>query len=191
RFMKSACPEVFKFGGVAVGDAAAIRTALAHVRRAAPNVVVVVSAMNGVTDVLLDAGQAALRRDTARCEETASEFESRHLALIDELLPSKRRAEDLREFIRGSVREMRSMMESIAVFDELTPRAQDALVARRGRAVARIFAAAAEEAGIAAVYVDATDVIVTERRLGAIWPNLPHCERAAKKKILPLLADGK
>src|SRR5258706_4990138 len=189
--MKQARPEVFKFGGVAVGNAEAIRVALAHVRRAAPNVAVVVSAINGVTDLLLDAGQAALRRDVARCDEAAAEFETRHMALVEELIASKRRAEELREVIREFVREMRSMMESVAVFDELTPRAQDALVARGERAVARIFAGAAEEAGIAAVYVDATEIIVTERRLGAIWPNLSKCERAAKKSILPLLADGK
>jgi aspartokinase/homoserine dehydrogenase 1 len=189
--MKPARPEVFKFGGVAVGNAEAIRIALAHVRQAAPNVAVVVSAMNGVTDLLLEAGQAALRRDTSLCEEIAAEFESRHLALVAELIASKRRGEELRDVIREFVRELRSMMESVAVFEELTSRAQDALVARGERAVARIFAAAAEEAGIATVYVDATDIIITERRLGAIWPNLPSCERAAKKKILPLLADGK
>src|SRR3954447_26804749 len=190
-FMKSARPEVFKFGGVAVGNAEAIRIAIAHVRRAAPNVAVVVSAMNGVTDLLLEAGQAALRRDKLLCEEIASEFASRHLVLVDELIASKRRGEELREVIRESVREMRSMMESVAVFSELTPHAQDALVARGERAVAKIFAAAAEETGIAAVYVDATEIIVTERRLGALWPNLPQCERAAKKKITPLLTEGK
>ncbi|MGA8809710.1 MAG: bifunctional aspartate kinase/homoserine dehydrogenase I [Thermoanaerobaculia bacterium] len=188
--MTSAHPEVFKFGGVAVGNAAAVRIAIAHVRRAAPNVVIVVSAMNGVTDLLLEGGQAALRRDNSLCEEIAAEFASRHIALVDDLIASKRRAEELRDVIREFARELRSMMESVAVFDELTPRAQDALVARGERAVARIFAAAVEEAGIGAVYVDATHIIVTERRLGAIWPNLAHCERAAKKKIIPLLADG-
>ncbi len=188
--MKSAHPEVFKFGGVAVGNAAAVRIAVAHVGRAAANVVVVVSAMNGVTDLLLEGGQAALRRDNSLCEEIAAEFASRHIALVDDLIASKRRAEELRDVIREFARELRSMMESVAVFDELTPRAQDALVARGERAVARIFAAAVEEAGIGAVYVDATHIIVTERRLGAIWPNLAHCERAAKKKIIPLLADG-
>src|SRR4051795_10570626 len=93
--MKPVRPEVFKFGGVAVGSAAAMRIAVAHVRRAAPNVAVVVSAMNGITDLLLDAGQAALRRDVARCEEAASEFQSRHLALVDELIATKRRGEEL------------------------------------------------------------------------------------------------
>jgi aspartokinase/homoserine dehydrogenase 1 len=187
--LKCAGPEVFKFGGVAVGNAEAIRIALAHVRRGAPNVAVIVSAMNGVTDLLLDAGQAALRRDVERCENAVSEFQSRHLALVGELIGARRSAEVI-GVIHESVHEMRSMLESISVLEELTPRAQDALVARGERAVARVFAAAAEEAGIDAIYVDALEIIHTERRLGTIWPNLPKCERAAKKKLLPLLADG-
>lgn len=189
--MKSPRPDVFKFGGVAVGNAEAIRIALGHVRRAGSNVAVVVSAMNGVTDLLLDAGQAALRRYLGRCEEAAAEFESRHLALVEELIASKRRAEELVNVIRDSAREMRSMMDSVSVLEELTPRALDALVARGERAVARIFAAAAQDAGIDAVYVDAVDIIQTERRLGTLWPNLAKCERAAKKHVLLLLAEGK
>src|SRR5205823_5459600 len=44
--------DVYKFGGVAVGSAEAIRVAAGHVKRAAPGVAVVVSAMNGITDLL-------------------------------------------------------------------------------------------------------------------------------------------
>lgn len=186
--MKQSRPEVFKFGGVAVGNADAIRVALAHVSRAAPGVAVVVSAMNGITDLLLEAGQAALRRDRARCDEAAAQVESRHRELVAELVASPDRADALNAIITESVRELRSMTESIAVLGELTPRAQDALVARGERLVAAIFATAAIEIGIDAVYVDATEVIQTERRLGTLWPNLLKCERAAKKNVVPLLA---
>ncbi|HKS24671.1 MAG TPA: bifunctional aspartate kinase/homoserine dehydrogenase I [Thermoanaerobaculia bacterium] len=182
-------PNVFKFGGVAVGSADAIRRAVVHVRAAAPNVAVVVSAMNGVTDLLLDAGQAALGGERARCEAAVAEFETRHFALIDEVIGGRDAAERLRETIGAAAHEMRSMTESIAVLRELTPRTQDALVARGERAVAAIFAAALEESGIAAAYIDATEIIHTERRFGALWPDLGACERHAKKTILPLLAN--
>jgi aspartokinase/homoserine dehydrogenase 1 len=188
--MKQSRPEVFKFGGVAVGNADAIRVALAHVSRAAPGVAVVVSAMNGITDLLLEAGQAALRRDRARCDDAAAQVESRHRTLVAELVATPDRANALNAVITESVRELRSMTESIAVLGELTPRAQDALVARGERLVAAIFAIAAIEIGIDAVFVDATEVIQTERRLGTLWPNLLKCERAAKKNVLPLLAAG-
>jgi bifunctional aspartokinase / homoserine dehydrogenase 1 len=189
--MKNPRPEVYKFGGVAVGSAAAIRAAVAHVRRVAPNVAVVVSAMNGVTDLILDAAQAGLRGDRARWEAASAEFEARHVAMIGELISSKSRAKALREQIAEWAREMRAMTESIAVLAELTPRAQDALVARGERAVAMIFTAALEESGIDAEYVEALDVIHTEKRTGALWPDLPKCERAAKKLVVPLLRAGK
>src|SRR5204863_2167025 len=79
--------------------------------------------------------------------------------------------------------------ESIAVLKELTTRTEDALAARGERAVAEVFTAALEENGIAAAYVDAVDVIHTERRFGALWPDLGACERAARKVIAPLLAN--
>src|SRR5207248_11248142 len=101
-------PQVFKFGGVAVGSADAIRRAVAHVRAAAPNVAVVVSAMNGVTDLLLDAGQAALRGDRERCAAAVAAFESRHFDLIGELIAAPAAAERLRRLIAASAQEMTS-----------------------------------------------------------------------------------
>lgn len=189
--MKPSRPEVFKFGGVAVGNADAIRVALAHVKRAAPGVAVIVSAMDGITDLLLEAGQAALRRDRARCEDVAAQFEWRHRSLVAELVSSPDSAVALGDIIAESVRELRSMTESIAVLGELTQRAQDALVARGERLVAVIFAMAATEVEIDAVFVDSVEVIYAEPRLGTLWPNLIKCERAAKKHIMPLLAAGK
>ena len=180
-------PQVFKFGGVAVGSADAIRRAVVHVRGAAPNVAVVVSAMNGVTDLLLDAGQAALRGDRARCDAAVAEFESRHLDLIAELIRSRESAVRLTATIAAFAHEMRSMTESIAVLRELTTRTQDALVARGERAVAEVFTCALEESGTAAKYVDAVDIIHTERRFGAVWPDLAACERAAAQTLVPLL----
>src|ERR1043166_1001274 len=102
-------PEFFKFGGVAVGSADAIRRAVGHVRAAAPNVAVTVSAMNGVTDLLLDAGQAALRGDRERCDAAVARFESRHLDLIGELIESRDKSERLRRGIAPPAPQKRPM----------------------------------------------------------------------------------
>src|SRR3954454_23275267 len=95
--------EVYKFGGVAVGSADAIRTALAHVRRGMgqpkTTIAAVVSAMNGVTDLLLDAAHAALRGDREKAAEAARKFFERHDALIPELITHRERADGLRAFL--------------------------------------------------------------------------------------------
>jgi bifunctional aspartokinase / homoserine dehydrogenase 1 len=183
--------EVFKFGGVAVGSAEAIRTAAAHVKRAAPRVAAVVSAANGVTDLLLEAGQAALRGDRTAYETAAKRFEARHYEIIDAVISTKSRAQQLRDVIAGAAHELRSMADSIAVLRELTPRANDALVARGERVLARIFAGLLADEGVASEYVDATEIITAERRLGSLWPNFQRCERNAKKRIVPLIDSGR
>ena len=183
--------DVFKFGGVAVGSAEAILAAATHVKRAAPHVAAVVSAANGVTDMLLEAGQAALRGDRVAFISAAKRFEVRHYELIAGVLDKRTRVDELRAVVAESAHEMRSMCESISVLRELTPRAQDALVARGERLLAQIFTAVLAEQGIDAQYVDATEIIQTERRLGSLWPKFAACERAAKKHVLPVLEDGR
>jgi aspartokinase/homoserine dehydrogenase 1 len=146
--------------------------------------------MNGVTDLLLGAAAAAVRGDRAAFAEASGAFEARHLALVADLMSDKVRESDLRSMILASANELRSMTASIAVLRELTPRAQDNVVARGERVLARIFAGFAKQEGLDVEYVDSPSVIFTMRRLGSLWPDFPKCERAAKKHILPLLDRG-
>ena len=183
--------HVYKFGGVAVGSPEAIRAAAGHVKRAAPNVAAVVSAANGVTDLLLEAGQAALRGDRIGYITNAKRFENRHYELIDAVITTKSRAQQLRNLVADAAQEMRSMCDSVAVLRELTTRATDALVARGERTLAQIFAVFLTDQGVATEFVEASDIILTERRLGSLWPNFTRCERSAKKIIVPLIEGGR
>jgi aspartokinase/homoserine dehydrogenase 1 len=184
-------PEVFKFGGVAVGSPAAIRAAVAHVRSAANGVAVVVSAANGVTDTLLEVAQHALRGNRTGYEKAATRFESRHQDLVADLVSGTARRTRLASLVADSTRELLSMAASVDVLRELTPRAHDAVIARGERLLARIFTEVLLENRVAAAYVDALDVILTERRLGSLWPNLPRCERAARKLVVPEIEGGR
>src|SRR6266550_2273187 len=139
--------EVYKFGGVAVGSADAIRAAAAHVQGVAPNVAVVVSAMNGVTDLLLGAAHAAMRGDRVAYFTASKQYELRHTEIVNALITHRPRAEALRAMIQDSTHEMRAMCDSIAVLGELTTRAQDTLIARGERVLSRIFSVYLEELG--------------------------------------------
>ncbi len=83
------------------------------------------------------------------------------------------------------------MCQSISVLRELTRRAEDSLVARGERLLARLFVAYLGELRIRASYVDAAEIILIESRLGGLWPNFATCERAAKRHVVPLLGAGK
>jgi len=180
--------EVYKFGGVAMGDADAVRMAATHVRAGGPRLAVIVSAMQGITDLLHGAARAAVQRDASAWEAAVEEFEKRHRAVVGDLLRQRKR---LNSEIGQSVRELRAMCESISVLHELTRRAEDAVVARGERLMARIFVEFLNEQRIAASYVDAADVILTAPRLGSLWPDFTKCDRAAKRVIRPLLDERK
>ena len=186
----SAPIDVYKFGGVAVGSAEAIQTAVAHVRRAS-RVVVVVSAMNGITDLLIDAGKAALAGDGAAAAKAARNFQQRHASLLPELFRASKTRRELESLVEEAASQMQAMTDSIAVLHEFTTRAHDSLAARGERLLARIFTAFAQHQGLDAVYVDTTSVVFADRKNGSLWPDLPKCERAAQKIVRPLVDAGK
>lgn len=191
--MESSKPDrldVYKFGGTSVGSAEAIRLALSRVREAAPRIVAVVSAMTGVTDSLLAAMQHALAGSLESAREAARAFEEVHLELVGQLISTPNTATQLENLIRQSTGELVSMCESISILHELTPRTRSAVVARGERVLASIFTAALQDSGVAASFVDATDVIVTFRRLDSLWPDFEKCERAAEVFIRPHIDAG-
>src|SRR5437868_6299693 len=100
--MKSTKLQVFKFGGVAVGTPEAVRVALGHVQAAAPRVAVVVSAMSGVTDLLLDGVAAAARGDKKRPGAAAVEFADRHITLVHALLARRPRVAALEKKLHAA-----------------------------------------------------------------------------------------
>jgi len=182
--------DVYKFGGVAVGSVEAIQTAVSHVsgdRR----LVVVVSAMNGITDLLIDAGKAAVAGDRAAAEKAAQSFEQRHANLLPALFRAAKIRRELGMLVEQAAVQMRAMTDSIAVLHEFTTRAHDSLAARGERLLARIFAAFAQQQGLDAVYVDTTSIVFADRKNGTLWPDFAKCERATQKIVRPLIDSGK
>ena len=78
--------RVFKFGGTSVGTAEALRTAAGHVEADDTPLLVVVSAMAGITDLLLAGARAARDQDADRVAGAIRDFRERHLALVRQTL---------------------------------------------------------------------------------------------------------
>ena len=87
RFDRSDDIVVLKFGGTSVEDAAAIQRLIAIVQsRAEGQPVVVVSALAGVTDQLLEAGNAAAQGHLGTALSVVREIYIRHERMADELV---------------------------------------------------------------------------------------------------------
>ena len=80
---------VMKFGGTSVGNAGAIRQTADIIRSAHtdwPRLVIVASAMSGVTDALLKGAHTAADGDAATFRLIARDLRNKHFAALDDLL---------------------------------------------------------------------------------------------------------
>lgn len=187
--------NIFKFGGTSIGSPDAIRRATTIARDAATTatpLLIVVSAMAGMTDLLLGAANAAARGDLEAARASSAKFASTHEEAIAALVPKTAQAE-VRDYIEGAVAELDSICRSVAVLKELSPRTLDVTVARGERALARIFAAVLRsqlETTREVVYVDATELIVVEHSFGTVHADYAACEANVAARVRPLLDRG-
>ncbi len=114
---------VMKFGGTSVADAERIRhvAALVVSATAEHNVVPVVSAMDQVTEMLLDLADAAASGNSMQAEALLKAVRDKHLAAAY-ALGAQQAVTALLERLEGLVR-------GVLALEELTPRARDAIVA--------------------------------------------------------------
>lgn len=185
-------PVVLKFGGTSVADASAIARVVAIVRRARQreDVVVVVSAMARVTDALIEACGVAERGDAAAANRIVDALEGRHLQAVAELGFADA-AGDLGSALEAEFRALRSVLDSIAVLRELTPRASDRVAAAGELLSSRIVCAALRAGGIETEWVDARFVLLTDDQHGSAAPDLPGTTAAVREVVFPLLECGR
>src|SRR4029077_2946501 len=121
--------QIMKFGGTSVGDASCIRRSAQIVANAARefSVAVVVSAMSGVTNRLIDAAHQAKRGDREAGKAIADVLRKQHNAALAALVteePARQRVECRVEEILA---EGSRLYEGTALLRELTPRTLDAI----------------------------------------------------------------
>ncbi len=187
---------VMKFGGTSVGDVEALRHVCqivrdAHAAAANHGVVVVTSAMKGVTNFLLEAAQAAARGGLAPPEAAYSRLQRQHDAVLDALISDPAARERLRNNIRHDIRHLRRLLESIAVIGELTPKGRDWIAGTGESIMAPVLQQVLCSAGIPAVHVDAREIIITDAVFGGAEPRSDLTGARCQKLILPHLEAGR
>jgi aspartokinase/homoserine dehydrogenase 1 len=184
---------VMKFGGTSLGDGEAINRAVDIVVQTLKDtglVVVVVSAMSGVTDTLLAAATSAAQGDAETFRRARWHLSDRHRLAMTEAISHEETRLQLMEEIEALLSDFESLCRSIHVLGELTARGSDAVASLGERLTARILAAALRDRGERATAVEATEAIVTNGRHGSATPLMDDTREAAQARLMPLLAEG-
>lgn len=182
---------VMKFGGTSVGGGRQLRAVaeIVAAHRARP-VVVVASAMRGVTDRLLTAAQAAARGDRAEVRAALRALRERHFTAIEEALDDPVIRQEAHREVAGRLAQLRRSLTGVALLGELSPRSLDRVAGWGEGCLVPILAGVLRERGLTAQAVAAERVIVTDDRFGSANPDLAATTARAAAVLRPLLAAG-
>src|SRR6202163_3857557 len=181
----------FKFGGSSLLGADRMLHAAGLVRAAtrASNVIVVVSAMKGVTDHLLSIARTLADGQLAHARREAELVLDLHLAVLRDLQLS----EDDGLRVRRELQLLgRDLLHEVPAHGSVAAGAErfDRLASFGERFSARLFAAALEKSGVPAVPVTSSDFVLTCDTFRDAQPHLEKSKQRGRDVLLPLLEAG-
>jgi aspartate kinase len=179
--------RVLKFGGAALRDAAGIRRAAAIIAATPGPRIAVTSAMEGVTDRLLEAQKTA-RDDEASVAPSIEALRNRHATTLRELAPGDG---DAAAALAATLERLERLLYGIAYTQEATPRLHDLVQSHGERLAVPLVAAAVRAADVPAVALDGEAAHI--RSLGPFGnarPDLDALRREAAPVLQRLTAAG-
>jgi len=183
--------QVMKFGGTSVGDAACIRRAAEIVVDAAndSSLVVVVSAMSGVTNQLIVAAQQAATGNQHDWDDLPVSLREQHFAAAQTLVVNESRRSELVAELDQITSEVANLCRGVSLLRELTPRAHATISSIGERLSARLMAATLCELGLDSVVVEATEIVITDDQYLQAEPLMAQVRERCKERLRPLLND--
>ena len=155
--------KVLKFGGTSVGSVKSILSLKKIVESEAKHqpVVVVVSALGGITDKLIATSKLALKHDDGWKTEF-DDMVDRHHKMIDTIITDTKKREDLFNTVDALFEQLRSIYFGVYLIHDLSEKTQDAIVSYGERLSSNIVATLIG----GAKWYDARNFIKTERKNG-------------------------
>ena len=159
--------QVLKFGGTSVANADNINKVVAIVKESAKKdkTVVVVSALGGITDLLLSAVAMAADGEELYKEKLAT-IGQRHFEAVKQLIPVAQQSQ-LLSLVKKSCNEMEDICNGVFLLRELTDRSKDRIGSYGEWLSSQIIAAKFKADGIEVEWKDARELIVTNSNFTA------------------------
>lgn len=148
---------VMKFGGTSVGSVESILSVKKIVEKADKPVVVVVSALGGITDKLIQTSRIAAEGGM-KYQQLFSEIVVRHRMMITSVIPAGEQRDELDQKVGELLEQLRGIFQGISLIKDLSPKTSNTIVSYGERISSLIVAALIEGAR----RYDARDFIKTE-----------------------------
>ena len=175
--------KVLKFGGTSVGSVESILSLKDIVEKEAKKqpVIVVVSALGGITDKLLLTSRLALAGDE-RYREEFDAIVDRHHKMIDTIITDPQDRERLFNTIDALLEQLRSLYFGVYLIHDISPKTQDAILAYGERLSSNIVATLIKGAR----WFDSRNFIKTDKKLGRNSLDAELTNKLVKETFSPL-----
>lgn len=170
--------KVLKFGGTSVGSPASVRRLKQIVESSEESLVVVVSALGGVTDRLISTSRLAVSGDAAY-EEEYQQIVLRHKNLIKEVLADSPEREVLNARVNKLLAELKDIFQGVFLVHDLSQKSADTIVSYGERLSSIIISAVLNDSE----WIDARYLIKTLQRHGRHLLDQEATHQAIKQKF--------
>lgn len=188
--------RVLKFGGSSVANAENIKKVIAIVSQTNySQQIVIVSALGGVTDQLINAGSTAAKGD-ATFKEVLSALQTKHLETAKALLPATTQSSCL-SMIMQNFNELEDICEGVFRLQELSARTKDRIISFGELISSKIIAAYLASLNVQYEWIDSRKVIKTNSNYGfaavnfiVTNDNIVHATQHSSLFIAPGFISG-
>jgi aspartate kinase len=182
---------VMKFGGTSVATGENIRhvaNIVADSVKQGYRVVVVVSALAGITNQLIEEAEHAKKGNEKQIREFTKKLVEKHLAAVTKAIENRRIQKEIEEIIKTTVDELEKVFTGICYVGELTSKSKDYVLSFGERLSAPIVWGALRDLKLETQYFTGKEAgIVTDSNFGEANPLMNVTTHQLKERIEPLL----
>ncbi|MDJ1483055.1 bifunctional aspartate kinase/homoserine dehydrogenase I [Cytophagaceae bacterium YF14B1] len=173
--------KVLKFGGTSVKSAEMMKQVGEIVKnaRAEGQVAVVVSAMSGITDQLINVSTLASQGNDTY-QQTLKEIEKKHLQCIQELLPPQHQTRTVAT-IKMTLNELEDVLQGLFLLKEISPKSRDFVMSFGERMSSAIITEYFKTIGLDALLADGRELIVTDDNFGNAVVDFEETDKRIRK----------
>jgi bifunctional aspartokinase / homoserine dehydrogenase 1 len=181
--------QVLKFGGTSVANAENISKVAAIIQQAVESeknsgsrqqkIIVVISALGGITDLLLQCGTLAAAGDESYQEKLQS-IEQRHLDAVRNLIPAVHQS-SLLSLVKKQCNEIEDICKGIYLLHELTPRTIDSILSYGELISSRIVSEYLNKSGRCNSWKDSRELIRTDSTFNHAAVNFEQTQKLIKE----------
>jgi aspartokinase/homoserine dehydrogenase 1 len=184
---------VIKFGGTSVGTAEAMGQAVQIVKtnhQVWTRLVVITSALAGVTDILLKSALRASEGDSQTYSQAAIDLHRMHERIAHNAIVDPAPRNQVLSDIDRLLGSFSNLCQAIAILGEATPRALDAVASLGERLSVRLLTAALESNGLPSRFLDSTGLITTDDHFQSAHPDFQVTAQNVHQILNPLFSEG-